>query len=267
MTAKQRATDVGTGIVDPQEHEYRQRHQVGVLNIVAVAAERQHIEQRERQGDIQLRHHGVRPVVHGVLGLQVKLGHHQVDDADEVGYEYRGRRQPAVVARHRQKQVDTADGRNKAVDADELARVSCPVKANTLIVSRMNTPDLVGACGYVEKDYVNLFLPDRLWQVHFSDGISVKYIWYYMNNRQIRSYYGSLAVGTSSSMQNISQDQFYNTLALMPDREEQNEIVCYLDRYIGEIDSAIRHKENLCSEMEAYKKSLIFEYVTGKKEV
>ncbi len=156
---------------------------------------------------------------------------------------------------------------NKAVDADELARVSCPVKANTLIVSRMNTPDLVGACGYVEKDYVNLFLPDRLWQVHFSDGISVKYIWYYMNNRQIRSYYGSLAVGTSSSMQNISQDQFYNTLALMPDREEQNEIVCYLDRYIGEIDSAIRHKENLCSEMEAYKKSLIFEYVTGKKEV
>ena len=156
---------------------------------------------------------------------------------------------------------------NKAVDADELARVSCPVKANTLIVSRMNTPDLVGACGYVEKDYFNLFLPDRLWQVHFSDGISVKYIWYYMNNRQIRSYYGSLAVGTSSSMQNISQDQFYNTLALMPDREEQNEIVCYLDRYIGEIDSAIRHKENLCSEMEAYKKSLIFEYVTGKKEV
>lgn len=56
---------------------------------------------------------------------------------------------------------------NKEVNLDELGRVSCPVRANTIIVSRMNTPELVGACGYVEQDYPNLFLPDRLWQVHF----------------------------------------------------------------------------------------------------
>ena len=51
---------------------------------------------------------------------------------------------------------------NKEVNLDELGRVSCPVRANTIIVSRMNTPELVGACGYVEQDYPNLFLPDRL---------------------------------------------------------------------------------------------------------
>ncbi len=63
---------------------------------------------------------------------------------------------------------------NKEVNLDELGRVSCPVRANTIIVSRMNTPELVGACGYVEQDYPNLFLPDRLWQVHFLNSVVVK---------------------------------------------------------------------------------------------
>lgn len=49
--------------------------------------------------------------------------------------------------------------------------------------------------------------------------------------------------------------------------EEQKEIAEYLDKKIAEIDNLIAKKESLISEMEEYKKSLIYECVTGKKEI
>ena len=119
---------------------------------------------------------------------------------------------------------------NKEVNLEELDRVSCPVRANTIIVSRMNTPELVGACGYVEQDYPNLFLPDRLWQVHFVDSVVVKYVWYYLSSNYIRNYYSSLSSGTSSSMQNISQGQFENARLILPPPEVQLDIVDFLDK-------------------------------------
>ena len=51
---------------------------------------------------------------------------------------------------------------NKKVFKEEISRVKCPVKGNSIIISRMNTPNLVGSSGYVEKDFDNIFLPDRL---------------------------------------------------------------------------------------------------------
>ena len=48
---------------------------------------------------------------------------------------------------------------------------------------------------------------------------------------------------------------------------EQEEIADYLDAKCAEIDKLIAKKEQLVKELENYKKSLIFEYVTGKKEL
>ncbi|RSI85576.1 restriction endonuclease subunit S [Streptococcus mitis] len=48
---------------------------------------------------------------------------------------------------------------------------------------------------------------------------------------------------------------------------EQSEIVNYLDQKTSQIDTLIIEKENLISEYEYYKKSMIYEYVTGKKQV
>ena len=52
-----------------------------------------------------------------------------------------------------------------------------------------------------------------------------------------------------------------------PSLEEQQEIAAYLDKKCSEIDSLIASKEKFIAELESYKKSLIYEYVTGKKEV
>ena len=58
-----------------------------------------------------------------------------------------------------------------------------------------------------------------------------------------------------------------NTIMVMPPIEEQEEIATYLDEKCTEIDSIIEAKELLAKELELYKKSLIYEYVTGKRRV
>ena len=156
---------------------------------------------------------------------------------------------------------------HKQVNLEEYGRVSCPVRADSIIASRMNTPELVGACGYVQNNYPNLFLPDRLWQITFKDGLSPKYAWYYLSGIRVRQYISSLSTGTSSSMQNISQSQYGNIFITIPSIEEQSEITKYLDEKCRSVDALVAKKQQYLTEIENYKKSLIYEYVTGKKEV
>ena len=156
---------------------------------------------------------------------------------------------------------------HKQVNLEEYGRVSCPVRADSIIASRMNTPELVGACGYVQNNYPNLFLPDRLWQITFKDGLSPKYAWYYLSGIRVRQYISSLSTGTSSSMQNISQSQYGNIFITIPDLEEQSEITKYLDEKCSSVDALMAKKQQYLTEIENYKKSLIYEYVTGKRGV
>ena len=64
----------------------------------------------------------------------------------------------------------------------------------------------------------------------------------------------------------LQADKFLNFTIPVPSYEEQKEIAEYLDKKCAEIDSLIAKKTNLLTELENYKKSLIYEYVTGKKE-
>lgn len=54
---------------------------------------------------------------------------------------------------------------------------------------------------------------------------------------------------------------------MIPSPEEQKEIADYLDMKCTEIDALIEKKQQSLTELASYKKSLIYEYVTGKKEV
>ena len=97
------------------------------------------------------------------------------------------------------------------------------------------------------------------------------------NNRFFMYYLRSMAYGNilmdlsngvrirSSDFRNFSKLGVFNIV--VPPLQEQNEIVDYLDEKEAQYDNLIIKKEKLLSELESYKKSLIFEYVTGKKEV
>ena len=65
----------------------------------------------------------------------------------------------------------------------------------------------------------------------------------------------------------ISFDNFGNTFIPIPPKKEQDEIAAYLDKKCADIDSIIADKKSELGTLEEYKKSLIYEYVTGKKEV
>ena len=52
-----------------------------------------------------------------------------------------------------------------------------------------------------------------------------------------------------------------------PDLTEQKAIISYLDRKCSQIDKLIVLKQQKIEKLQQYKKSLIYEYVTGKKEV
>jgi len=94
---------------------------------------------------------------------------------------------------------------------------------------------------------------------------------YYLYLMQIcysnRIFYG-LGQGVSGMGRwRLQADKFLNFTIPVPSYEEQKEIADYLDTKCAEMDTLIARKTALLAEMETYKKSVIYEYVTGKKEV
>lgn len=65
----------------------------------------------------------------------------------------------------------------------------------------------------------------------------------------------------------ITQNILRNTYIWLPPLEEQDKIAKYLESKIKFIDNLVNEKQKVINEYESYKKSLIYEYVTGKKEV
>ena len=155
----------------------------------------------------------------------------------------------------------------KPVLKSAVNRLICPVEPDTLIVSRMNTASMVGACAYIANNHPNTFLPDKLWKIKFLPSYHTKYMWYALNSVPAKSWFSELATGASSSMQNISINDFTSNYLPIPAFSEQKEIANYLDAKCAEIDKLIAKKEQLVKELESYKKSLIYEVVTGKREV
>ena len=69
-------------------------------------------------------------------------------------------------------------------------------------------------------------------------------------------------------MPKVNQVELSKILVAIPETiAEQKEIADYLDTKCAEIDGLIAKKEQLAKELESYKKSLIYEVVTGKREV
>ncbi len=73
--------------------------------------------------------------------------------------------------------------------------------------------------------------------------------------------------GSGTTFKEISSSEFGQTLMLVPPVYEQDHIANYLDSKCSYIASAISTKQNIIDKLQQYKKSLIYECVTGKKEV
>lgn len=93
-----------------------------------------------------------------------------------------------------------------------------------------------------------------------------KYLYYILLSKQFTRWYQLSQTG-NSTIKHLYQEQFYNFEFTYPPMDEQIEICNYLDRKVEQINKLIEIKEKTLEELSNYKKSLIYEYVTGKKEV
>lgn len=75
------------------------------------------------------------------------------------------------------------------------------------------------------------------------------------------------SIAVSATIQNIGADKYNNYSLPIPPMKEQQAIANYLDDKCAAIDALVAEKEKLIADLETYKKSLIFELVTGKREV
>jgi type I restriction enzyme S subunit len=76
-----------------------------------------------------------------------------------------------------------------------------------------------------------------------------------------------LHTSTAAGQFTISGDGLRDLHVVLPPLSEQAEVVGYLHTKCAALDTLIAKKTALLTELETYKKSLIYEYVTGKKEV
>ena len=67
--------------------------------------------------------------------------------------------------------------------------------------------------------------------------------------------------------QGLTYDEVKTLKICYPSLEEQQAIASYLDDHCFNIDAMISEKQSLIEDLESYKKSLIYEVVTGKRKV
>ncbi len=132
----------------------------------------------------------------------------------------------------------------------------------------MNHMDLLTGWVDVSK-YEGVTSPDyRVFRLIDNDNYYSKYYLYLMQMCYTNRIFYGLGQGVSGlGRWRLQADKFLNFSITVPSYEEQKEIANYLDKKCSAIDDLIAKKEQYLSEIENYKKSLIYEYVTGKKEV
>jgi len=158
---------------------------------------------------------------------------------------------------------------NKKVLPEEHDRVACPVTQGCIIISRMNTPNLVGASGFTEKEYSNLYLPDRLWITEFFSHLQLdaKWLSYIFVSDSFRSELSSKATGTSPSMKNISKEDLLTIKVPYPDHVMQEEIRTFIDDYHTQTTKQVARYRKQIDLLKEYKTTLISEAVTGKIDI
>ena len=96
---------------------------------------------------------------------------------------------------------------------------------------------------------------------------SKRYIMYFLRSMAYSDVFLALATGIRVRSCDLRWNKLSELFYPVPPLEEQEAIVDYIDSVLRRTDEVIAAKREQLSTLEAYKKSLIYEYVTGKKEV
>ena len=131
---------------------------------------------------------------------------------------------------------DFDPGQNKALPPNLEPRPEHEVFAGDFLVSRANTAELVARSVIVEECPRNLMLSDKIVRLKLSKFVNGRFINLANSCEQARSYYVTVAGGTSASMKNVSREQILNLLTPLPPLAEQHRIVAKVDELMALCD-------------------------------
>ena len=117
-------------------------------------------------------------------------------------------------------------------------------------------------CGNVHKVFGQIWATEHAVVTRPKENIDLDYLYYHLIAMDLNQYASNTAAQPGLAVGMILTKQ-----SLIPPIQEQIEIKKYLENKCTAIDSLISEKESLISDLEDYKKSLIFEVVTGKRKV
>lgn len=118
---------------------------------------------------------------------------------------------------------------------------------------------------FIAKKDLPCLLLQRVCRIRTRCNFDIRWIYYWLSGSSFKD---SLSTETTGiSVPHISTKQIEQFIVAFPNQLEQTQICNYLDAKCAEIDGLIAKKEQLVKELENYKKSLIYEVVTGKREV
>jgi len=116
------------------------------------------------------------------------------------------------------------------------------------------------------SDYEGIVSP-AYYVYHFLDDVFNKRYFHHLLRSCYKEEFMRLSGGIRTGQWDLSSNNLDNIILLVPPKNEQDNIVEYLDNRLPQIDSLIAEKESLINDLDAYKKSLIYEVVTGKRRV
>ena len=135
-----------------------------------------------------------------------------------------------------------------------------------LFVRVNGSKSLVGKCAIFEAISEIVAYNDHIIRVKLSNQCYNRFFLWYLYSCCGKTEI-DLHTSTAAGQYTISGDGLRDITLVFPPIDEQKEIADYLDAKCAEIDGLIAKKEQLVKELESYKKSLIYEVVTGKREV
>lgn len=156
---------------------------------------------------------------------------------------------------------------NGLIDSTEEERKNYSVHSGDVFFTRTSeTIEEVGFSSVCENTIPNATFAGFLIRVRpYNDDLVPKFAKYYFRSNHHRYYLvKQMNLVTRAS---LGQDLLKSMPVLLPPKEEQICIAEYLDKKCNAIDDSIKHKQNIIDKLTNYKKSLIYEVVTGKKEV
>lgn len=157
---------------------------------------------------------------------------------------------------------DFTYGDNYVKKKDYERLIAYKVLPGDIAVSMMGT---IGKCMVVPADIEDGIMDSHLIKIRLKKGYNPNYFEYLYESDVV--YIQLLLQNKGSIMAGLNSSIVKNIYFLEPPVEEQNEIVNYLDDICSKINSSIRAKNEQMVKMDSYKKSIIYEYVTGKKRV